>query len=129
MKLISWNVNGLRACLNFGPTIGLGSEAGMGGRGRRTNGLFHGECVALGMLPMIEDKSLVRRTRANYRTLGLPTRTGVDKNKVLSYMQHDNKCAGSTITGIKVPGLGGGRADKIPMTELPALLGIKENED
>lgn len=28
---------------------------------------------------MIEDKSLVRRTRAIYRTLGLPTRTGVDK--------------------------------------------------
>ena len=52
----------------------------MGVRGRRTNGLFHGECVALGMLPMIEDKSLVRRTRAIYRTLGAcPTRTGVDK--------------------------------------------------
>ena len=38
-------------------------------------------------------------------------------------------CAGSTITVIKVPGLGCWRADKIPMTELPALLGIKENED
>ena len=104
-------------------------EAVKGVRGRRTNGLFHGECVALGMLPMIEDKSLVRRTRAIYRTLGLPTRTGVDKNKVLSYMQHDKKSAGSTITVIKVPGLGCWRADKIPMTELPALLGIKENED
>ena len=68
-------------------------------------------------------------TGAIYRTLGLPTRTGVDKNKVLSYMQHDKKSAGSTITVIKVPGLGCWRADKIPMTELPALLGIKENED
>ena len=120
---------GQRACLNFGHTIGHGIEAVKGVRGRRTNGLFHGECVALGMLPMIEDKSLVRRTRAIYRTLGLPTRTGVDKNKVLSYMQHDKKSAGSTITVIKVPGLGCWRADKIPMTELPALLGIKENED
>ena len=71
----------------------------------------------------------LRCTRAIYRTLGLPTRTGVDKNKVLSYMQHDKKSAGSTITVIKVPGLGCWRADKIPMTELPALLGIKENED
>ena len=120
---------GQRACLNFGHTIGHGIEAVKGVRGRRTNGLFHGECVALGMLPMIEDKSLVRRTRAIYRTLGLPTRTGVDKNKVLSYMQHDKKSAGSTITVIKVPGLGCWRADKIPMTELPVLLGIKENED
>ena len=123
------NEQGQRACLNFGHTIGHGIEAVKGVRGRRTNGLFHGECVALGMLPMIEDKSLVRRTRAIYRTLGLPTRTGVDKNKVLSYMQHDKKSAGSTITVIKVPGLGCWRADKIPMTELPALLGIKENED
>ena len=121
--------HGMRKALNFGHTIGHGIEAVKGVRGRRTNGLFHGECVALGMLPMIEDKSLVRRTRAIYRTLGLPTRTGVDKNKVLSYMQHDKKSAGSTITVIKVPGLGCWRADKIPMTELPALLGIKENED
>ena len=44
-------------------------------------------------------------------------------------MQHDKKSAGSTITVIKVPGLGCWRADKIPMTELPALLGIKGNED
>ena len=115
---------GQRACLNFGHTIGHGIEAVKGVRGRRTNGLFHGECVALGMLPMIEDKSLVRRTRAIYRTLGLPTRTGVDKNKVLSYMQHDKKSAGSTITVIKVPGLGCWRADKLPMTELPTFLGI-----
>ena len=49
---------GQRACLNFGHTIGHGIEAVKGVRGRRTNGLFHGECVALGMLPMIEDKSL-----------------------------------------------------------------------
>ena len=114
---------GLRRVLNFGHTIGHAIESCAGGE------LLHGECVALGMLPMIEDKSLVRRTGAIYRTLGLPTRTGVDKNKVLSYMQHDKKSAGSTITVIKVPGLGCWRADKIPMTELPALLGIKENED
>ena len=114
---------GLRRVLNFGHTIGHAIESCAGGE------LLHGECVALGMLPMIEDKSLVRRTRAIYRTLGLPTRTGADKNKVLSYMQHDKKSAGSTITVIKVPGLGCWRADKIPMTELPALLGIKENED
>ena len=116
---------GQRACLNFGHTIGHGIEAVKGVRGRRTNGLFHGECVALGMLPMIEDKSLVRRTRAIYRTLGLPTRTGVDKNKVLSYMQHDKKASGDHITVIKCPGLGCWRADKLPMTELPGLLGLE----
>ena len=120
--------NGMRACLNFGHTIGHGIEAVKGLRGRRTNGLYHGECVALGMLPMIEDKQLVKRTRAVMRTLGLPVRTGVDKHKVLGYMQHDKKSRGDSITVIRVPGLGCGRADKIAVSELGGLLGIAEEE-
>ena len=86
-------------------------------RGRRTTGLYHGECVALGMLPMIEDPALVKRVRAVYRTLGLPTRAGANREKVLAYMQHDKKASGSSITVIKCPGLGCWRADKLPMTE------------
>ena len=56
----------------------------------------------------------------------LPTRAGANKEKVLAYMQHDKKASGSSITVIKCPGLGCWRADKLPMTELPALLGIEE---
>ena len=119
---------GARASLNFGHTIGHGIEAVKGIKGRRTNGLFHGECVALGMLPMIEDKALAKRARAVYRTLGLPTRTGVDKKKVLGYMQHDKKGRGDSITVIKVPGIGCWRADKLPMTALPALLGLADED-
>ena len=115
----------VRACLNFGHTIGHGIEAVKGIRGRRTTGLYHGECVALGMLPMIEDPSLVKRVRAIYRTLGLPTRTGVNKAKVLEYMQHDKKTCGASITVILCPGLGCWRADKISTAELPHLLGLE----
>ena len=67
---------GARRALNFGHTIGHGIEAVKGIRGRRTNGLYHGECVALGMLPMIEDRQLQKRARAVLRKLGLPVRTG-----------------------------------------------------
>ena len=74
------------------------------------------------MLPMIEDNALLKRTRAIYRTLGLPTRTGANKEKVLAYMQHDKR-PGDSITIIKCPGLGCWRADKLPMTELPTFLG------
>lgn len=116
---------GMRACLNFGHTIGHGIEAVKGVRDRRTTGLYHGECVALGMLPMIEDPALVKRVRAIYRTLGLPTRTGANKTKVLEYMQHDKKARGSSITVIKCPGLGCWRADTLPIAELPALLGLE----
>lgn len=118
--------SGARKALNFGHTIGHGIEAVKGVRGRRTNGLYHGECVALGMLPMIEDKSLQKRTRAVLRKLGLPVRTGVDKYKVLEYMRHDKKSGGKSITVIRVPGLGCWRADTLPMTQLPALLGLEE---
>lgn len=118
--------SGARKALNFGHTIGHGIEAVKGVRGRRTNGLYHGECVALGMLPMIEDRSLQKRTRAVLRKLGLPVRTGVDKHKVLEYMHHDKKSGGSSITVIRVPGLGCWRADTLPMTQLPALLGMEE---
>ena len=96
-----------------------------GVRGRRTTGLYHGECVALGMLPMIEDTALLKRTRAIYRALGLPTRAGANKEKVLAYMQHDKKARGDHITVIKCPGLGCWRADSLPMTELPVLLGME----
>ena len=115
----------VRACLNFGHTIGHGIEAVRGVRGRRTTGLYHGECVALGMMPMIEDTALLKRTRAIYRALGLPTRAGANKEKVLAYMQHDKKARGDHITVIKCPGLGCWRADSLPMTELPALLGME----
>ena len=47
---------GMRKALNFGHTIGHGIEAVKGIKGRRTTGLFHGECVALGMLPMIDPR-------------------------------------------------------------------------
>ena len=116
---------GMRKALNFGHTIGHGIEAVRGVRGRRTTGLYHGECVALGMLPMIEDTALLKRTRAIYRALGLPTRAGANKEKILAYMQHDKKARGDHITVIKCPGLGCWRADSLPMTELPALLGME----
>ena len=116
----------VRACLNFGHTIGHGIEAVKGIKGRRTVGLFHGECVALGMLPMIESKALQKRVRAVYRRIGLPTRTTYNKEKVLAEMLHDKKAQGGQITVIKVPGLGCWRAETIPVEGLRPLLGVEE---
>ena len=117
---------GLRMILNFGHTIGHGIEAVKGIKGRRTVGLFHGECVALGMLPMIESKALQKRVRAVYRRIGLPTRTTYNKEKVLAEMLHDKKAQGGQITVIKVPGLGCWRAETIPVEGLRPLLGVEE---
>lgn len=118
--------HGARKALNFGHTLGHGIEAVKGVKGRRTNGLYHGECVALGMLPMIESRTLQKRVRAIYRKLGLPIRCGYDKQKVLAEMLHDKKAQGGTVTIIKVPGLGCWRADSIPAEQLRALVGAAE---
>lgn len=116
---------GARKCLNFGHTLGHGIEAVKGPRGRRTTGLYHGECVALGMLPMIEQKSLQKRVRAIYRRLGLPARAAYNKEKVLAEMLHDKKAQSGKITVIRVPGLGCWRADTISTDELRALVGLE----
>ncbi len=110
-----------RICLNFGHTIGHGVEAVCGVRGRRTHGFYHGECVAMGMLPMIEEKALVRRTRAIYRTLGLPVRISGNKQKILDAIRHDKKGDGDTITVIRVPELGHWRADAVSVDKLDTL--------
>ena len=117
---------GMRKALNFGHTIGHGIEAVKGVRGRRTVGLYHGECVALGMLPMIESKALQKRVRAVYRRLGLPLRTAYNKDKVYAEMLHDKKAQGGQITVIKVPGLGCWRAETIPVEGLRTLLGMED---
>ena len=107
-------------------TIGHGIEAVKGVKGRRTVGLYHGECVALGMLPMIESKALQKRVRAVYRRLGLPLRTAYNKDKVYAEMLHDKKAQGGQITVIKVPGLGCWRAETIPVEGLRPLLGMED---
>lgn len=117
--------HGARRALNFGHTLGHGIEAVKGVKGRRTNGLYHGECVALGMLPMIESKALQKRVRAVYRRVGLPIRCSYDKKKALAEMLHDKKAQSGQVTVIRVPGLGCWRADTIPAEQLRALVGLE----
>jgi len=114
--------HGARKALNFGHTLGHGIEAVKGVKGRRKTGLYHGECVALGMLPMIEPKALQKRVRAVYRRIGLPLRCGYDGEKVLAEMLHDKKADGGSVTVIRCPGLGCWRADTIPVESLRALV-------
>ena len=113
---------GARKSLNFGHTVGHGIEAVKGVRGRRTRGLYHGECVALGTLYMIEPRALKKRVRAVYRRLGLPVRCTFDREAVLAAMLHDKKAQGGRVTVIRVPGLGCWRADTISTDALRDIL-------
>ena len=80
--------------------------------------------VALGMLPMIEDASLRRRTRAVYKKLGLPSRIRYDGDEIFEFIRHDKKTGpDGAITVVKVPRLGECRLDKVPLEDLKAIIG------
>lgn len=91
---------GLRRVLNFGHTIGHGIESCEG-----LHGLYHGECVALGMLPMCS-ASVRRRLIEVYKKIGLPCSLDFDSERVFEAVTHDKKLDGSLINLVFVPEIG-----------------------
>ncbi len=97
----------LRKILNFGHTLGHGIEAQMG-----MADLYHGECVALGMLPMCS--AAVRgRLLSVLEKLGLPVQTSYDTDKALEFVIHDKKCANGMVDAIFVDTVGTYRIEKM----------------
>jgi 3-dehydroquinate synthase len=101
---------GLRRILNFGHTVGHGIESAAGGR------LLHGECVALGMLPMTTP-AMQKRLLALYRRVGLPTSFRFSVSDILSAIRHDKKAAGDAISYVFVPSAGSYTLCKAPVSE------------
>lgn len=91
---------GLRRVLNFGHTLGHGIESA-----EALHGLYHGECVALGMLPMCTPQ-VRERLLPVLRRIGLPTRLPVDPDTALSFVSHDKKCVGSRVCTVWVEQIG-----------------------
>lgn len=89
---------GLRRVLNFGHTIGHAIEA-------THPELLHGECVALGMLPMCSGPT-ADRLRALLVKLGLPVSCQLDREQILRLMAHDKKSDNGAIivTRVHEPG-------------------------
>ena len=91
--------SGLRRVLNFGHTIGHGIEA------ERRGSLYHGECVALGMLPMCSS-GVRARLSAVLEKNGLPTKFDGDRKAVVEALTHDKKASGGMITVVTVDEIG-----------------------
>ena len=104
--------SGLRRVLNFGHTIGHGIETAAG-----LENLYHGECVALGMLPMCSD-ALRPRVKAILQKLNLPTVCNVDPHAVWEAMLHDKKLSGNTITVVYAEKAGSFELRSMPVTDL-----------
>lgn len=106
---------GLRKILNFGHTIGHGIEAA-----EELNGLLHGECVALGMLPMC-DTSVRERLAAVLKKAKLPTKYSADSKKIIGFTLHDKKSVGEKIDCIFVPSVGSFEMKSLTKDELLLL--------
>ena len=91
---------GLRRVLNFGHTIGHGIESL-----HRENGLLHGECVALGMLPLCSP-AVRRRLIPVLEKLGLPVSCSADAERVMQAVVHDKKMYAGRIHTILVESVG-----------------------
>jgi 3-dehydroquinate synthase len=103
----------LRKILNFGHTLGHGLESYF-----ELSEYLHGECVAMGMLPMLEDKKLQQRALKVFAKLSMPAGVDYDKEAVYQLMNKDKKKQGNRITIVKVPCLGKYRLDNIKTSQL-----------
>lgn len=90
---------GLRRVLNFGHTVGHGIEA-LG------TGLYHGECVALGMLPMCRDVEVRDRLERLLCRAGLPTTFSGDSEAILELVMHDKKRIDDGVVTVQVEKIG-----------------------
>ena len=91
---------GLRKILNFGHTIAHAIESE-----KAMEDYYHGECVAVGMLPMCSPE-VRARLEAVLRKLNLPTDVPCDVDVICEAVRHDKKAAGSNITLIYVNEVG-----------------------
>ncbi len=91
---------GLRRILNFGHTLGHAIESE-----RDSHSLYHGECVALGMLPMCSD-SVRARLIPLLQKFSLPTALAFDKEAAKKALTHDKKSDQDGVTCVFVEEIG-----------------------
>ena len=92
--------SGLRKILNFGHTVGHGIESSEG-----MCEMYHGECVALGMIPMCGD-GIRARVIEVLKKCGLYRRPDYDWARIAEAAFHDKKADGNTVTVTVVSDIG-----------------------
>ena len=92
--------SGLRKILNFGHTIGHGIESS-----ENMSELYHGECVALGLIPMCHEK-IRDRVIGVLKKCNLYNLVEFDWEKITGAAFHDKKADGEFVTVTLVPDVG-----------------------
>ena len=105
---------GLRKILNFGHTVGHGIET------QQAGALYHGECVALGMLPMCSDEVRARLLPV-LKKAGLPIELILcedDLREVMTAVSHDKKSAVGGVDAVLVNAPGSFEIKKLTLSEI-----------
>ena len=108
--------SGLRKILNFGHTFGHGIEAESG-----LGGLYHGECVALGMLPVCSAE-VKKRLVSVLKRLNLPTEYSGNVDAALEYTYHDKKATSDGVDVVLVETPGSFSIQKMTFSDFSALV-------
>ena len=108
--------SGLRKILNFGHTLGHGIEAEC-----EMQGLYHGECIALGMIPMCAPEVL-KRVLPVLNKAGIDTSYEYDVEKALSFVIHDKKCSGGVVEAIFSDEIGSCRIERVEVEKYRELV-------
>ena len=103
---------GLRKILNFGHTIGHGIESS----GNMTQ-MYHGECVALGIIPMCAE-AIRPRVIEVLKKCGLYNRISFDWERIEAAAFHDKKADGDSVTVTMVPQIGSFELKKMKCSEV-----------
>ena len=103
---------GLRKILNFGHTIGHGIESS----GNMAQ-LYHGECVALGLIPMCAE-AIKPRVCEVLKKCGLYNLIDFDWEKITQAAFHDKKADGDFVTVTLVPEIGSFELRKMKCTQV-----------
>ena len=103
--------SGLRRILNFGHTLGHGIESESG-----LDVLYHGECVALGMIPMCAASARARLLSV-LKKWDLPTVVEGNLETILNIAAHDKKRSGNEISVIWVDEIGSCEILKMPLND------------
>ncbi|MBE6728743.1 MAG: 3-dehydroquinate synthase [Ruminococcaceae bacterium] len=98
----------LRKILNFGHTVAHGIESDS-----EMQEWYHGECVAVGMLPMCSEEVRLKLIKV-LNKIGLPTEIKCDAKRVIKAMSHDKKMSGDKITVVTVEKVGSFKMEEIP---------------
>lgn len=91
----------LRKILNFGHTIGHAIESIY-----HLHDYYHGECVAMGMMKILEDEQLKERLSRILKKMEIPTDVPYEIEEVIDFIRKDKKASGDRITIVQVREIG-----------------------